>query len=372
MEWLYNQPVKIDFGINKVKELGNILKSQGYKNGFIVSDPIFIKTGLINDILGYSDGVIKDYFYNLTPNPSVYQVDECASLIRKADYDVIIALGGGSSLDCAKAAAAVSMDKYDTKSYHSEGRKLPENALPIIAIPTTAGTGSEVTCVAVLTDQSKNLKAPLVSDNFFPKIAIIDPILTLSVPKQVIATTGLDVLSHALEGYWSKNHQPICDAMAIYASDLVFKNLIKAYDETKNIEAREKMCEASVIAGLAFTLPKTAGVHACSFPLTTLYGMSHGEACAFTLDSFTRINAEAESRRLHSLATKCGFNDAYHMADEILNMKKYMKMKITLSDANIKNEELDNLSKLSQHPNMKNNPVEMSQEMIKQMYSNLI
>ena len=371
MNWINNQPVKIIFGSDTTKNLGEILIKNGYNNAFLVSDPIFKENGLIDLLISNSNGIIKNYFCDLTPNPSVEEVDNCAQLIRENSYDVIVALGGGSSLDCAKAACIVACDKYKTCEYHSGGRKFVKEALPIVAIPTTAGTGSEVTCVSVLTDRDKNLKAPIVSESFYPKLAIIDPVLTLTVPKKILAATGLDVLSHALEGYWSKNHQPICDALGIYAADLIFKNLRKSFQNPSDICAREKLCEASVIAGLAFTIPKTAGVHACSFPLTTEYGLSHGEACAFTLDSFTKINAEVENGRLHELAKKCGFKDAYDMANEITSLKKDLGMKLSLADANILENDIASLAKLSQHPNMNNNPITMTQDMLIDMYKSI-
>ncbi len=143
--------------------------------------------------------------------PTVSEVNECAKLVRKIEPDIIIAIGGGSTIDLAKA---VSICADDISVYHGTGKKVPEEHIPIIAVPTTSGTGSEVTCVSVLTDRIRGVKAPIVSESFYPKAAIIDPELTISVPPNVTASTGIDVLCHAVEGYWSKGHQPICDALA--------------------------------------------------------------------------------------------------------------------------------------------------------------
>ncbi len=371
MEWLYKQPVEVVFGVNKLAEIAQILQEKGYQNGLLVSDPWFVQSGLATQIINDSKGCIKAYFDHVTPNPTVEEVDECAQIIREKGYEFVVALGGGSALDCAKAAAVVALSDKDTRAFHSGGEKLPSEGIPIVAIPTTAGTGSEVTCIAVLTDTEKSFKAPLASPLFFPKMAIIDPVVTLTVPPYVTACTGLDVLSHALEGYWSKNHQPVCDALAIYAADLVFKYLPRLYEKTDDLEARTKLCEASVIAGMAFWQPKTTGSHACSFPLTNIYHIPHGEACAFTLDAFIRINAEVEGGRVHELARKCGFEDAYSMADKVLEMKRTMGMKTTLEEAGVDLETLDTLVEGSMHPNMLNNPVEMSQGDIRQMYLNL-
>ena len=371
MEWLYSQPVKIYFGTGKVKSLGKILTDLGLQDGLLVSDPIFFKNGLAAAIIDYSQGALTDVFADIIPNPTVQNVDDCAALIRRNNLRFAVALGGGSSLDCAKAACSVCKTNYAAAEFHSGKRKIENGAIPLIAIPTTAGTGSEVTPVAVLSDPARGIKAPLMSDNFYPKCAIIDPELTLTIPPAVTASTGMDVLAHALEGFWSKGHQPICDAMALHAARLVFEYLLLAYRDGNNLEAREKMCEASVMAGLAFALPKTAGSHACSFPLTNLYHLPHGEACAFTLDSFARINAEAEGGRLHGFAKMAGFKDAFAMAERIREMKKAMHMKITLRDAGIPEDRLEELAGLSQHPNMLNNPVPMNLQKILEMYCSL-
>lgn len=371
MSWNYSQPVKIIFGNNKIEELSQIFKSLSLQNGLLICDPIFKANGLMDKVLQYSGGALVDFFSDITPNPTVDSVDACADIMRTKKIEFAVALGGGSSLDCAKAACSVCKTPHSIVDFHSGGKRFGTEHLPLIAMPTTSGTGSEVTPVAVLSDPHRGTKAPLVCDNFFPSYAIIDPTLTLSVPKQITASTGMDVLSHALEGFWSINHQPICDSMAIHAAKLVFKYLLTAYEDGNNLEAREKMSEASVIAGLAFGLPKTAGSHACSFPLTNLYHIPHGEACAFTLDAFTRINAAAEGGRLHEFAQVIGFKDAFEMADRILEMKKTMKLKTTLKEAEIPDEDLYRLSELSQHPNMLNNPIKMTIQSTLEMYKSL-
>ncbi|MFA9397020.1 MAG: iron-containing alcohol dehydrogenase family protein [Clostridiaceae bacterium] len=371
MNWDYIQPVKISFGTGKIEDLFDILSDLNLKNGILVSDPIFKENGLAYKVLDYSKGLITTIFSNITPNPTVDSVDECADIIRKNNINFVVALGGGSSLDCAKAAASSAKTPYSIVEFHSGGRKLGNEHLPLIAIPTTSGTGSEVTMVAVLSDPKKGIKAPIGSPNFYPAMAIIDPALTVTVPKKVTAGTGLDVLSHALEGFWSKNHQPICDACAFHAIGLVFKYLLRAYNDGTDIEAREKMCEASLMAGLAFGLPKTTGSHACSFPLTSKYHIPHGEACAFTLDAFLRINKNAEGGRVNDLCKKLGFKDAEEMADKILAMKKEMGLKSTLEEAGINENDIVELAKLSQHPNMLNNPVDMSLDDIVDLYKSL-
>jgi alcohol dehydrogenase class IV len=369
MEWQYSQPVKLIFGTASIKSLAGILESNGLQNGLLVSDPVFVKNGLAKKVIEYAGGRLVDIFSDLTPNPSFENVDCCAQKIREKKFEFIAALGGGSSLDCAKAASCVCLTDYSVREVQSGKKKFGNNSIPLIAIPTTSGTGSEVTCVAVLSDIANGTKAPMISEQFYAKYAIIDPSLTLTVPPTVTASTGMDVLAHSLEAFWSKNHQPICDAMALHAAGLVFENLTDAYLNGENLQARENMSEASVIAGLAFGLPKTTGPHACSFPLTAIYHLPHGEACAFTLDAFTRINADAECGRVHAFARKLGFADAFEMADRIYDMKIEMHMKTTLADAGIPSDKLSKLAALSLHPNMLNNPIPMDAEHILNLFT---
>ena len=332
MNWDYLQPVKIRFGKGRVSEIKDLAEAMGCKRGLLAADPFFFTNGLADRIIGDSKGTLVGAFGKISPNPDVEEVDACAEIIRQEKIDFVVALGGGSSMDCAKAAAAAAMTGDSIREYHGTGKVLPKTHLPIIAVPTTAGTGSEVTCVAVLTDHKNQKKSPIVSDSFYPSYAIIDPELTYTMPPKVTAGTGIDVLSHALEGYWSRGHQPICDACAVHAAGLVFQYLYRAYQNPEDEEAREKMCEASVIAGLAFTLPKTTSSHACSFPLTNLYHIPHGEACGLTLDYFARVNKDVENGRVQDFARKLGFQDVDEMADAIHDLKEKMGLRTDLKD----------------------------------------
>ena len=360
MNWDYLQPVKIHFGKGRVKEIKEIARELGCKRGLLVAGPFFFKSGLAEKVIKESEGMIVASFGDVSPNPDVAEVDACAEVIRQKNIGFVVALGGGSPMDCAKAAASVALTPDSIRKYHGTGVAMPEKHLPLIAVPTTAGTGSEVTCVSVLSDHANGKKAPIVSEGFYPAAAIIDPELTYTMPPQVTAGTGIDVLSHAIEGYWSKGHQPICDVLAMHAAELVFKYVYRVYSKPDDEEAREKMCEASLIAGLAFTLPKTTSSHACSFPLTNIYHIPHGEACGLTLDYFIRINAKGEGgERVEEFARRIGFKDAEEMADAVLELKKKMGLRC---------DQIAELVRISRHPNLYNNPVEITDEMLDEMY----
>ena len=370
MTWEFSLPVKIYFGTDKVFELPKIIEEFGFKRGVLVCSNTLKNNGVADEIIKQCDGKIVDFFCDIRPNPTTDNVNDCVKVLRDNNADFAIALGGGSPMDCCKAACAIAKGDDIIESYHTGGKPInKDEVIPMLAVATTSGTGSEITNISVLTDVKKNVKSTMNDPLMYPKAAIVDPRLTLTVPPKVTASTGLDVLAHALESVWSVLHQPICESCSVHATKLVFEWLYKAYSEPDNLEAREKMAEASIIAGVAFSNPRTAGSHACSFPLTNLYGVPHGEACAMTLDFFTRFNAEAENGRLHKFAQNCGFSDAYSMADAITELKRKMGMAMTLTDIGVKSdEEIETLTKMSMTPLMERNILPLSFFDIKNMY----
>lgn len=375
MQWEFNLPVKLVFGSGKRNDLAKYIDEIGGSRGVLVCGNSFCKNGVADEFLRLGGGKIVEIFSDIRPNPTTDNVNDCVRLMREVDADFAVALGGGSPMDCCKAACAIARGDDNIEPYHSSLKPISaKEAIPMIAVTTTSGTASEVTNISVLTDINQNLKQPMNDPAMYPKIAVIDPELTLTVPPQVTASTGLDVLSHAIESYWSTLNQPICSACSIYAARLVFEWLEKAYTEPENLTAREKMAEASIVAGVAFSHPRTTGSHACSFPLTNIYGIPHGEACAFTLDYFVKFNAKhADSDgRLDSFAKDCGFDSAYEMADEISAMKKRMKMRSRLSEIGCtSDEQIAELTKKSMSMLMKRNPIELSESDICEMYNKL-
>ncbi|WP_296978107.1 iron-containing alcohol dehydrogenase family protein [uncultured Eubacterium sp.] len=375
MQWEFNLPVKLVFGSGKRNDLAKYIDEIGGSRGVLVCGNSFCKNGVADEFLRLGGGKIVEIFSDIRPNPTTDNVNDCVRLMREVDADFAVALGGGSPMDCCKAACAIARGDDNIEPYHSSDKPISaKEAISMIAVTTTSGTASEVTNISVLTDVNKNLKQPMNDPAMYPKIAVIDPELTLTVPPQVTASTGLDVLSHAIESYWSTLNQPICSACSIYAARLVFEWLEKAYTEPENLTAREKMAEASIVAGVAFSHPRTTGSHACSFPLTNIYGIPHGEACAFTLDYFVKFNAKhADSDgRLDALAKDCGFDSAYEMADEISAMKKRMGMRSRLSEIGCtSDEQIAELTKKSMSMLMKRNPIELSESDIGEMYNKL-
>lgn len=371
MDWEYQQPVRIRFGQGIVRCLAEEIKKLGAENGMLVTSPSFVKRGISDKIIEFSGGRLKHVYSKVSPNPEVKECDECAGQMRRAGCDFVVAMGGGSVMDCAKAAATFCLCGKSSAEYLGSSLPIPSEHLPLIAVPTTAGTASEVTCVSVLSDHERGLKSPLVSDGFYPTLAVVDPELTYTVPPHLTACTGFDVLCHAVEAYWSRKHQPVCDALAVHAARNVLTYLHRAFADGHDTEARTGMAEASVIAGLAFNLPKTTSSHACSYPLTNILGIPHGEACALTLTYFIRLNAELGCERVDRMAGLLGFDSAEEMARHIDKLKAETGMMRDLRSFNLSKSQLEQLVEGSMHTNLKNNPIEITEEMLREMYEAL-
>lgn len=375
MNWEFNLPVKLAFGNNRHEQIFDYICEIGGEVGVLVCSRSFAGNGLADKLVKLSGGKIKAVFSDIRPNPTTDNVNACVDVMRSIGADFAVALGGGSPMDCCKAACAIAKGDDKIEAYHSGGKAISaDEAIPMIAVTTTSGTASEVTNISVLTDLAKNLKQPMNDPAMYPKIAVIDPVLTLTVPPQITASTGLDVLSHAIESYWATLNQPICSACSVYAARLVFEYLERAYNHPDDLLAREKMAEASIVAGVAFSHPRTTGSHACSFPLTNIYGVPHGEACAFTLDYFVKFNAKHadEDGRITAFARDCGFDTPDAMADEIAAMKRRMGMRTNLSQIGCTtDEQIRELAQKSMSMLMKRNPIELTEENIYNMYINL-
>lgn len=368
--WTFLLPTRVTFGDGASAGLPDAVSRLGTRP-LLVTDRTLAGLSHIQALLGRLPDAPA--FVDVEPNPTVANVDALAARVREYGTDILVAVGGGSALDCAKAAACLSRSgATSVRPFHSEGRAFGPARLPLIAIPTTAGTGSEVTPFAVLNDPEKGVKGPIASESFYPTLALVDPELTRTLPAAVTAATGLDALSHALEGYWSRNHQPICDALAVEAARLIFANLATAIEKPDDAQARHAMSYAALLAGMAFQLPKNAMVHACSFPLSNRYHLPHGVACALTLESAIRLNAPYLGGRLHALAARCGFADVEAMAGAVRQLKCLGGLPCTLTAAGVSRADLDQLVAESFHPLMQNNPRPITPEDLRALYEELL
>ena len=358
----YFLPVDIRFGCGALEELPALLEGIGSDKMVLVCDRFFDSFG---KDLQKKVPAIAAVFSDVEPNPQLSGVEEVVRLMKATGASAVAAIGGGSAIDTAKYAAACTYSDH-TPTAHFEGQPFPQKVAKIIAVPTTAGTGSEVTSVSVISrgDEKKTTHSPL----FCPTACIVDPELTFTVPPKTTLMTGLDAFTHAIEAYWSIHHSPITDLLAIEALKAIVPHLEKSYRDGDK-DARVAMSYGSLLAGLAFSNAKTAACHACSYPLSSYHHLPHGEACAFTLDSFIRLNADD---RLQTLAKTLGFADCDALADEIARLKETggLRTRFAQLEGTV---DLDRIvSESNVHMLMKNNPVQFTDAQLKAMFEQLL
>lgn len=372
MNFTFYQPVPIHFGIDTIKDLAVIIEKLNGMKGLLVCTPSLVKNGTAQTIINLSNNKLIDVFSAIQPNPTIYNTNKLIEKIHELQCDFIVAVGGGSILDCAKMARVVAVHDGDSADYIHNRKTFSKKGLSIITIPTTSGSASEVSAVSVLTDEVANIKVAIAHPYLFSDYALIDPRLTISCPASVTAISGIDVIAYALESFYNVHHQPFTDQFAKHAVKLALDNLELAVKQPHNLDARSKMAEASVAAGLAFSQTGTAAAHACSYPLTQIFGVPHGEACALTLAAFWRLNATADSR-LDEMSKELGFTDANALANRIDEMKQAIGLRMNLKDVGVHTEEdLELLIKGSFSPNMANNPVHMNHENLRKFYESLL
>ncbi|GAA0178969.1 iron-containing alcohol dehydrogenase [Clostridium sediminicola] len=270
----------IDFGTGKIQKLGNYIKELKCKNLVIVTEENLVNIGIVEPVVKQLKECNVNYriFDKVEPNPEVHIIDEGAIFVKEQPCDLIIGIGGGSSIDTAKGIAVMGINEGSVYEYldgRGVDKKEIKNAIPLIAIPTTSGTGSEVSMYSVITDENTRIKDSLTSASIYPKIAIVDPEVTLKLPSKITAYTGLDVLGHALEAYTSSIQNPLTNVWALEAIKLVFENLPEAVHKG-TIKSREKMAFASVMAGSAMSHCGATIPHGLGCPLSGHCNLPHG------------------------------------------------------------------------------------------------
>lgn len=337
-------PTKVYFEAGISKKVAQFITGD---NVLIISDPFLYQSCVAKQIGDSMSGKNITYFSEVEPNPSCDSVDKAAEIARSVKADCIIGLGGGSSLDISKIVSCLVTNEGSIHDYYDTGnKKLSKRSTILICIPTTAGTGSEVTNVGVFTNKKTGIKKPMVTDEFWADYALVDSELTLTLPSGITAATGMDAFTHAIEAYWNKDSQPMCDMLAMGAMKLILNNIKLAYDDPSNAEARAAMSKASLIAGVAFSQTRTTGIHAVSFPLTAEFGASHGVACAITLPAFIKISKEKAEKKMMELINFLGYQSIEEFADAIENLMKSMRMPVRLHEIGVKETDLEHITEV--------------------------
>lgn len=303
----YTMLCPVVFGAGALGELGNKVKELGGNKVFCIYDAGVKNAGLAEKMTKVLDENQIEYevYEDVKPDPADTIIDQIADIARKSGANLVIGLGGGSSLDAAKSVAGLLTNEGLVSEYYAEDQKGFVNATaPIILIPTAAGTGSEVTVMAVVTDTKKGVKRTILNH---ANMAIVDPELTLTVPEHVTAATGMDALSHAIEAYTCTGTNPLSDTLALEAVTRIVENLGKACEDGSNLDARTNLCLGSNFAGISFSAAGVHFGHAAAHELGARYHIPHGTLCAIMLPEVIEFSADVLPERIQKIA------DAMHI-----------------------------------------------------------
>jgi alcohol dehydrogenase len=301
-DFTFSVPQNIVVGKGSLAKLPEVAGKLGGSHAFIISGPHLNKMGIVADCMEKlrASGVEADSFTETEGNPSVETVDKAVSCFKDSGADFIIALGGGSPMDVAKAVGVVA--KYGGSITEYEGaHKVPGKIIPLIAVPTTAGTGSEVTAFSVITDHSRNYKLTVFSYELIPAYAILDAELLTTAPSSVAAACGVDAMIHALEAYISSDASPFSDAMAEKGLELIGGNIRRYVAKPADVDAAENMLVGSMFAGIAFSWARLGNVHAMSHPVSAYFNVPHGVANAILLPEVVAYNALADDGKYEKI-----------------------------------------------------------------------
>lgn len=369
-------------GAGAIQEIATEVKSRGFKKAFVCSDPDLVKFGVTAKVLKVLDdnGFSYELYSNIKPNPTIENVQTGVEAFKNAGTDYLIAIGGGSSMDTAKAIGIIINNPEFADVRSLEGVADTNNpAVPIIAVPTTAGTAAEVTINYVITDAEKNRKMVCVDPHDIPVVAVVDPDMMSSMPKGLTAATGMDALTHAIEGYITAGAWELSDMFHLKAIEIIAKSLRGAVDNTP--EGREGMALGQYIAGMGFSNVGLGIVHSMAHPLGALYDTPHGVANAIILPTGMEYNAPATGEKYRDIAKAMGVEgtekmtqDEYRKAaiDAVKKLAADVGIPADLKDI-VKSEDIPFLAQSAYDDACRpGNPRETSVEEITKLYESLI
>lgn len=310
-DFLFKSPTKVKFGAGISFQLYEIFEEMGVKKPFFVTGKHVGKTDEFAKIIASLEekGYSVQLFTDTQPDPSIDVCDAAAQVLKDSDCDVCVAVGGGSVIDTAKAMCMLVTNEGSVKEYLFGGSKTVENpSLPLIVVPTTAGSGSEVSAASVITDEENDIKLSVSHEYLMPKFAVIDPLQQIHMPAFITATTGMDALTHAIESYVSLNANPFSDAYGEMAIRLIGENIRTAVHDPLNLEAREKMAVASTLAGTAFVNGGLGAVHGISQAMGGVAHVAHGTANSMMLPYVIEKNTPGNLEKFGKIAELLGEN----------------------------------------------------------------
>jgi len=366
----FTLPTKIVYGPGCIVSLIDELQLNNGNKPVIITDKGVKNAGILDKITSLlaQNNISCTVYDGVEPNPKDVNVEEGTKIAREFGADSIIAVGGGSPIDCAKSVGVLlAHDGDKIKKY--EGKTAATKHLPLlITIPTTSGTGSELTFSSVITDTENNYKMTVKSQYTAAKVAICDPELTLSLPAHITASTGMDALTHAIEAYTAACAEPISDAVALYATELIYNNLVRAFNDGSNLEARSAMLLGSMLAGIAFSHSDVASVHCIAESLGGVYDLPHGVCNAVFLPHVMEYNMEYCLERYARIAKAMGLNFENEKEGAKIAVQAVKKLALDVklplfSSLNVNTDDFEKLAEMSvKNISTESNPRPMTKE----------
>lgn len=347
-DFTFSVPQNIIVGKGSLRRLPELSKELGGTHAFIISGPHLNKIGVVKSCKEALEaaGIAVGVFTETEGNPSVTTVEKATAAFLESGADFLIALGGGSPMDVAKAVGVVAKYGGSITDYEGGG-KVPGKMIPLIAIPTTAGTGSEVTAFSVITDHSRNYKLTVFSYELIPAYAILDAELITTVPASVAAACGIDAMVHALEAYISTAASPFSEAMAEKALELIGENIRRYVANRADMEAAEGMLVGSLFAGIAFSWARLGNVHAMSHPVSAFFDVPHGVANAILLPTIVAYNALADHgkyKKVYNYISEVAAGSDFapeQLAEKLVELNESLGIPKKLSDVGVTEDKLD-------------------------------
>ncbi len=311
----YEIPTAIEFGRGSIKTLHEHVKAFGGKKVLIVCDPGVVNAGVVTRVEEplKAAGIPYAIFSDIEADPAIDSVDKGLHLGNEEGCDIVVGVGGGSSLDTAKAIGLMLNNPGHIRDYVGINM-VPNPSVPVIAVPTTAGTGSEITIWSVLSDKEAKVKLSVGSVYNCPNLALADPELTTSLPPHITAATGMDALTHALESYVNKATQPISEGLSVQSMKMIAENLRLPVVQGENVEARSNMLLASLIAAMAFNSTRLGLAHALAIPLGAHFKIPHGTVNAILLPEVMKFNVIGNTKKFAEIASIFGV-DTYQLTE---------------------------------------------------------
>ena len=353
-------PEKVVFGINSLEKLGSLVPEK--VRTLIVSGRSAKTNGVLDRITQLLAPREVELFCNVEPEPTIRQVDEVRELFRKFNAQAVVAVGGGSALDVGKVVAAAGNSTVPTAEFFFNRQSMPERGVFMAALPTTAGTGAEVTPNGVFTDNESNIKQSIRGGSILPALALVDPVLCRNCPADVTAASGLDALTQGIESFISKNANNATRAWAMQGVRLIVNSIEQAVADGNNLAARSDMSEGTMLGAMAFAVSGLGAVHGLAHPVGAVTHKPHGLICGILLPQVLKMNFPGCFYELEELANYCGFANGFEFIEHTEYLLEKFNIDRKLSNHGLQESDLEWVVKNSRSGSMRANPRDFSDE----------